>query len=109
MDPLEEGAAHQAIPQGIIEHGAPTAGQVQQGTGRPRMKDRNRTHMQLGVVTPEIGGMPVQGEVMWDKGETLTAIRIAGTHRKQSLRQGLRTLRLGIQGMLRQWPRPSNP
>ena len=71
MDPLEEGAAHQAMPQGIIEHDAPTAGQVQQGTCRPRMKDRHRAHMQLGVVTPETGGMPVQGEVMWDKGEHL--------------------------------------
>ena len=32
MDPLEVGAAHQAMPHGIIEHGAQTVEQVQQGT-----------------------------------------------------------------------------
>ena len=43
------------------------------------------------------------------QGETLTAIRVAGMHRKQSLRQGVRTLRRDTQGMLRQWPHPLNP
>ena len=33
MDRLEVGAVHQAMPQGIIEHGAQTAEQVQQATG----------------------------------------------------------------------------
>ena len=36
MDPLEVGAVHQAMPQGIIEHGAQTAEQVQQATDRPQ-------------------------------------------------------------------------
>ena len=86
MDPLEAGAAHQAIPQGIIEHGAPTVGQFQQGTGRPRVKDRHKAHMQLGEMIPVTGEMPAQGGVMWAKGETLTAIRRnAGMHRIQSL------------------------
>ena len=40
MDPLEVGVAPQAMPQGIIEHGVPTVGQVQQGTDRPRTIDR---------------------------------------------------------------------
>ena len=52
MDPLEAGAAHQAIPQRIIEHRAPTVGQVQQGTYRPRMKDRHKAHKQLEEVIP---------------------------------------------------------
>ena len=109
MDPLGAGAAHPVTPQGIVEHGGPTVGQVQQGTGRPRMKDRHKAHMQLGEVIPVTGGMPVQGEVMWAKGEILTAVRIAGMHRIQSLRQVVRTLRLDTQGMLRQWPQPLNP
>ena len=82
VDPLEAGGAHQAIPQGIIEHGAPTVGQVQQGTGRPRAKDRHKAHMQLGEMIPVTGEMPAQGGA---KGETLTAIRSAGMHRIQSL------------------------
>ena len=63
MAPLEEGAAHKAIP-GIIEHGAPTAGQVQQGIGRRRMKDRHKAHIQLGQVIPVIGEIPAQGKDM---------------------------------------------
>ena len=109
MDPLEAGAAHQATPQWIIDNGAPTVGHVQQGTGRPRKKDRHKAHMQLGEVIPVTGEMPVQGGVMWVKGETLTAIRIAGMHRIQSLRQDVRTLKRDTQGMLRQWPQPLNP
>ena len=84
MDPLEAGAANQAIPQGIIEHGAPTVGQVQQGTGRPRMKDRHKAHMQLGEVIPVTGETSALERAMWAKGETLTAIRSAGMHRLQS-------------------------
>ena len=108
MDPLEAGAAHQAIPQGIIEHGAPAVGQVQQGTITPRMNDRHKAHMQLGQVIPVTGEIPVQRGVMWAKGETLTPIRIAGMHRMQSPRQGVRILKQDTQGMLRQWPQPLN-
>ena len=80
MDPLEAGAAHQAIPQRIIEHGAPTLGQVQQGTEIPRMKDRHKAHMQLGEVIPATGEMPAQGRFMWAKEEIVTVIRIVGMH-----------------------------
>ena len=34
MDPLEVGAVHQAMPQGILEHGAQAVEQVQQATDR---------------------------------------------------------------------------
>ena len=45
----------------------------------------------------------------WAKRETLMVIRIAGMHRTQSLRQGVRTLKRDTQGMLRQWPQHLNP
>ena len=109
MDPLEAGAVHQAMPQGVIEHGARTVEQVQRGTDRPLMNDERKAHMRLGEVIPVTEGMQARGEVMWAKGETLTAIRIAGMQRIQSLRQGARTLRRDTQGMLRQWPQPLNP
>ena len=85
MDPLEAGAVHQAMPQGIIEHGARTVEQVQRGTDRPLMNDQRKAHMRLGEVIPVTGGMQARGGVMWAKRETLTAIRIAGMHRIQSL------------------------
>ena len=84
MDPLEVGAAHQAMPQGIIEHGAQTLEQVQRGTDRPLTNDRRKAHMRLGEVIPVTGDMRAQGGVMWAKEETTTAIRIAGLHQKQS-------------------------
>ena len=97
------------MPQGIIEHGARTVEQVQRGTDRPLTNDQRKAHMRLGEVIPVTGDMRAQGGVMWAKGETLTAIWIAGMHRIQSLRQGVRTLRRDTQGMLRQWPQPLNP
>ena len=84
MDPLEVGAVHQAMPQGIIEHGAETIEQVQLGTDRPETKDRSKARMRLGEVILVTGDMRAQGGVMWAKGETVTAIRIAGMHRIQS-------------------------
>ena len=84
MDPLEVGAVHQAMPQGIIEHGAQTVEQVQQGTDRPQTNDRRNAHMRLGEVIPVTGDMRSQEGVMWAKGETVTAIRIVGMQRIQS-------------------------
>ena len=109
MDPLEVGEVHQAMPQGIIEHGARTVEQVQRGTDRPLMNDQRKAHRRLGDVIPVTGGMQARGGAMWAKRETLTAVRIAGMHRIQSLRQGVRTLRRDTQGMLRHWPQPLNP
>ena len=84
MDPLEVGAVHQAMPQGIIEHRAQTVEQVQWGTDRPLTNDRRKAHMLLGEVIPVKGEMRAHGGVMWAKGETLAAIRIAWMHRIQS-------------------------
>ena len=67
-----------------IEHGAQTVEQVQRGTDIPLTKDRRKAHMRLGEVIPVTGDMRAQGGVMWAKGETLTAIRIAGMHHIQS-------------------------
>ena len=44
MDPLEVWAVHQAMPHGIIEHGAQTVEQVQLGTDRPHTNDRRKAH-----------------------------------------------------------------
>ena len=84
MDPLEIVTVHQAMPQGIIVHGAQTVEQVQQGTDRPQMNDRRKAHMRLGEVIPVTGDMRAQGGVMWAKGERVTGIRIVGMHRIQS-------------------------
>ena len=65
MDPLQVGAAHQAKPQGIIEHGAQTVEQVQQGTDRPQANDRRKAQIRLEEVIPATGDMPAQGGVMW--------------------------------------------
>ena len=54
------------------------------GTDRPQLNDRRKAHMRLGEVIPVTGDMRAQGGVMWAKGETDTAIRIAEMHRKQS-------------------------
>ena len=82
MDPLE---VHQAMTQGIIEHRAQTVEQVQRGTDRSLTNDQRKAHMRLGEVIPVTRDMRAQGRFMWAKGETLTAIRIAGMHRIQSL------------------------
>ena len=66
------------MPQGIIEHGARTVEQVHRGTDRPLTNDQRKAHMRLGEVIPVTGDMRA-------KGETLTAIQIAGMHRIQSL------------------------
>ena len=84
MDPLEVGVVQQAMPQGIIELGAKTVEQVQQGTDRPQRNDRRKAQMRLGEVIPVTGDVRAQGGVMWAKGETVTAIRIAGMHQIQS-------------------------
>ena len=85
IDPLEAGAVHQAMPQGVMEHGARIVEQVQRGTDRPLTNDQREAHMRLGEVIPVTGGMQARGGVMWAERETLTAIRIAGMHRIQSL------------------------
>ena len=79
------------------------------GTDKPLTNDQRKAHMRLGEVFPATGGMQAQGGVMWAKRETLTVVRIAGMHRTQSLRRGVRTLKRDIQGMLRQWPQHLNP
>ena len=61
LDPQEVGAVHEAMPQGIIEHGAQTVEQVQQGTDRPQTNDRRQIHMRLGEVIPVTGDMRAQG------------------------------------------------
>ena len=109
MDPLEAGAVHQAMPQGVMQHGARTVEQVQRGTDKPLTNDQRKAHMRLGEVIPATGGMQARGGVMWAKREALTVMRIAGMHRTQSLRRGVRTLKRDTQGMLRQWPQHLNP
>ena len=44
MDPLEVEAVQQAMPQGIIEHGAQASEEVQLATDRPQTKNRRSTH-----------------------------------------------------------------
>ena len=109
MDPLEAGAVRQAMPQGIMEHGARTIEQVQLGTDKPRTNDQRKAHMRLGEAILATWGIQARGGVIWAKRETLMVIRIAGMHRTQSLRQGVRTLKRDTQGMLRQWPQHLNP
>ena len=49
MDPVEEGAVYQAIPQGTRDHGAQTSEEVQLATDRPQRNDRRNIHMRLGM------------------------------------------------------------
>ena len=51
MDPHEEGAVHQDMPQGIKEHGAHTSEEVQLAN------DRRKIHMRMGDVNPGTGVM----------------------------------------------------
>ena len=100
MDPLEEGAVHQAIqamPQGTIEQGAQTSEEVQQATDRPQTNDRRKVHMQLGDVIPGTGVMRV------NEG-TIPATRTDDPE----LLSGVMILRRGIQETLHQWPQPLN-
>ena len=87
---------------------ARTVEQVQRGTDRPLMNDQRKAHMRLGEVITVTEEMRARGVVMWAKGETLRAIRVAGMQRIQSLRQIARILRRDTQRMLRQWPQPLN-
>ena len=93
MDPLEEGAVHQAMPQGIVEHGAHTSEEVQLATDRPQTNDRRKVHMRLGDLIPGTG-------VMRAKEETIPAIRTEGKFQIQNPYQGAMILRRGIQEML---------
>ena len=68
MDPIEEGAAHQAMPQVTIEHGAQTSEEVQVATDRPQTNDRRKIHMRLEDVNPGT-------RVMRANEETILAIR----------------------------------
>ena len=94
MDPLEEGAVHQVMPQGTIEHGAQTSEEAQLATDRPQRNDRCKVHMRLGDFIPGTGVMRV-------KEETIPAIRTGGTIQRRY--QGAMILRRGIQEMLHQW------
>ena len=57
MDQLEVGAVHQAMSQGIIEHGARIVEQVQRGTDRPLTNDQRKAHMRLGEMIQVTGDM----------------------------------------------------
>ena len=85
MDPLEEGAVHQAMPQGIIEHLAQTS-------DRPQLSDRRKVHMRLGDVIPGTGVMRV-------KEETIPAIRTEEKLQIHNPYQGAMILGRGIQEM----------
>ena len=64
MDPLEEGAVHQAMPQGTIEHGAQTSQEVQLATDRHQTNDRRKIHMRLGDGIPGTGVMRIKEAVV---------------------------------------------
>ena len=81
MDPLDEGAVHQAIPQVTIEHGATTSEEVQLATDRPQTNDRRKIQLRLGDVIPGTG-------VMRANEETILAIRTGGKIQIQSPYQG---------------------
>ena len=72
MDPLEAGAVHQAMPQGVIQHGARTVEQVQRGTDKPRTNDQRKAHMrpekrfwQHGAYKPEEESHGPSGKRSW--------------------------------------------
>ena len=101
MDPLEVGAVQQAMPQGIIEHGAQKSEEVQLATDRPQTNDRRKAHMRLGEVITGTG-------VMRAKEETIRAIRTEGKFQVRNPYQGAMMFRRGNQEMLHQRPRPLN-
>ena len=61
MDPLEAGAVHQAMPQGVIQHGARTVERVQRGTDKPRTNDQRKAHMRLGEAILATWGIQARG------------------------------------------------
>ena len=65
MDPLEAGAVHQAMPQGVMEHGARIVEQVQRGTGQTSNERPMQGTHATGRVIPATGGMRARGGVMW--------------------------------------------
>ena len=99
MDLLEEGAVHQSIPQGTIDHGAQTSEEVQMATVRPQTNDRRKIHKRLGDMIPGTGVMRV-------KEETIPATRTGGTI--QSPQQGAMILRRSNKETLHRWPQPMN-
>ena len=99
MDPLEEGAVHQAIPQGTIDPGAQLTGEVQLATDRPLTKDQRKIQMRLGDVIPGTG-------VMRAKEEIIPASRTGGKIR--SPYQVAKILRRDIQETPHKWPLPLN-
>ena len=52
MNSLEEGAVHQTMPQGTLDHGAQTSEEVQLATDRPQANDPRKIHVRLGDVIP---------------------------------------------------------
>ena len=92
MDPLEEGAVHQAIPQGTIDPGAQLTGEVQLATDRPLTKDQHKIQMRLGDV--------IQGTGF--KEEIIPASRTGGKIR--SPYQVAKILRRDIQETPHKWP-----
>ena len=77
-DPLEVGAVHQAMPQGIIEHGAQTVEQVQRGTDTPLTNDPRKAHIGLGEVIPVTGDMRAQEESCGPRGKHSGRFRLQG-------------------------------
>ena len=60
MDTLDVGSVQQAMPQGIIEHGAQTLEEAQLAIDRLQTSDRRKAHMQLAEVIPGTGVMEAQ-------------------------------------------------
>ena len=72
MDPLEAGAVHQAMPQGVIQHGARTVEQVQREqtnlertTNAKHTCDREKRFWQHGAYKPEEESHGPSGKRSW--------------------------------------------
>ena len=61
LEIVEIGAVQQAMPQGIIEHGAQTLEEVHLAIDRLETSDRRKAHMRLGEVIPRTGVKQAQG------------------------------------------------
>ena len=83
---------------------ASSTGNRQTSNERP-----TKAHMQLGEVISVTGELPAQGRFKWAKEEIVPVIRIVGMHQIENHKKGVTILRQDTQGMLRQWPQPSNP
>ena len=57
MVPLDDGAVHQAIPQGTIDPEAQTSEEVQMAKDRHLTNDQRKIQMRLGDVIPGTGVM----------------------------------------------------